>query len=153
RHVTRQFGGLGLGLAITRSIMHAHGGGIEGTSPGPNQGASFTLRFPLAKVTARKDEKKPAVRRAPAQQPGLNILLVDDHKDPRVCIQRLLEANSHRVTSAGTAQDALDLAETTKFDLIISDLGLPDLSGHELMNRLHTRFNLPGIALSGYGME
>ncbi|HWA26517.1 MAG TPA: ATP-binding protein [Lacunisphaera sp.] len=151
RHVIRQFGGLGLGLAITRSIMHAHGGGIEGTSPGLNQGATFTLRFPLAKAIARKPEK-PAVR-LPANPGGLNILLVDDHKDTRVCIQRLLEAQGHRVTSAGTGQDALNLAEAGRFDLIISDLGLPDLSGHELMHRLHTRFNLPGIALSGYGME
>lgn len=151
RHVTRQFGGLGLGLAITRSIMHAHGGGIEGTSPGLNQGATFTLRFPLAKAVIRRTE--PPAARAPAQPGGLNILLVDDHKDTRVCIQRLLEANAHRVTSAGTAHDALHLAETGRFDLIISDLGLPDLSGHELMQRLHTRFNLPGIALSGYGME
>jgi PAS domain S-box-containing protein len=151
RHVTRQFGGLGLGLAITRSIMHAHGGGIEAQSNGLNHGATFTLRFPLAKPAA----KKPAALAAPetpAHQ-GLSILLVDDHKDTRVCIQRLLEANSHRVASAGTAQDALQLAETSHFDLIISDLGLPDLSGHELMHRLHSRFNLPGIALSGYGME
>ncbi len=152
RHITRQFGGLGLGLAITRSIMHAHGGGIEGQSPGLNQGATFTLRFPLARAIAKKKSEKPAAR-SPAQPSGLNILLVDDHKDTRVCIQRLLEANSHRVTSAGTAHDALGLAETSKFDLIISDLGLPDLSGYELMHRLHTRFNLPGIALSGYGME
>ncbi len=151
RHITRQFGGLGLGLAITRSIMHAHGGGIEASSPGLNQGATFTLRFPLAKPAGKKPE--PAATRAPVAQTGLNILLVDDHKDTRVCIQRLLEANSHRVTSAGNAQDALALAETSRFDLIISDLGLPDLSGHELMQRLHTRFNLPGIALSGYGME
>lgn len=151
RHITRQFGGLGLGLAITRSIMHAHGGGIEAQSTGLNQGATFTLRFPLAKA-AGKNNEKPAAR-TPAHPLGLNILLVEDHKDTRICIQRLLEANSHRVTSAGTAQDALGLAETSRFDLIISDLGLPDLSGYELMSRLHTRFNLPGIALSGYGMD
>jgi len=152
RHITRQFGGLGLGLAITRSVMHAHGGGIEAQSPGLNQGATFTLRFPLASVAVKKKREKAAAP-APTHTGGLNILLVDDHKDTRVCIQRLLEANSHRVTSAGTAQDALSLAETSRFDLIISDLGLPDLSGHELMHRLHTRFNIPGIALSGYGME
>lgn len=151
RHIARQFGGLGLGLAITRSIMHSHGGGIEAQSPGLNQGATFTLRFPLAKTAGRKTAK-PATR-APMHPLSLNILLVEDHKDTRVCIQRLLEANSHRVTSAGTAHDALGLAETSKFDLIISDLGLPDLSGYELMSRLHSRFKLPGIALSGYGME
>jgi PAS domain S-box-containing protein len=151
RHHARQFGGLGLSLAITRSIMHAHGGGIEAQSAGLNQGASFTLRFPLARAAKAKPGK--TTPRAPAETSGLNILLVEDHKDTRVCIQRLLEASAHRVTSAGTAQDALGLAENSQFDLVISDLGLPDLSGHELMERLHTRFNLPGIALSGYGME
>jgi PAS domain S-box-containing protein len=152
RHITRQFGGLGLGLAITRSIMHAHGGGIETQSPGLNQGATFTLRFPLAATANRKTASQP-VRPAKEHQPGLNILLVEDHKDTRICIQRLLEASAHRVTSAGTAHDALHLAESSQFDLVISDLGLPDLSGHELMRRLNTRYDVPGIALSGYGME
>ncbi|MDB6113856.1 MAG: domain S-box-containing protein, partial [Lacunisphaera sp.] len=152
RHITRQFGGLGLGLAITRSIMHAHGGGIEAHSPGLNQGATFTLRFPLARTATRKTGGSAGAPRAPRSK-SLNILLIEDHKDTRACIQRLLEASRHRVTSSGTAQDALELAETTKFDLVISDLGLPDLSGHELMRRLHNRFGLPGIALSGYGME
>lgn len=152
RHITRQFGGLGLGLAITRSIMHAHGGGVEATSPGPHQGATFALRFPLLSTAAKQAAAEAA--RAPAGvRPGLNILLVEDHKDTRACIQRLLEASSHRITSAGTAQDALDLAEKANFDLVISDLGLPDLSGHELMRRLHARTGVPGIALSGYGME
>jgi PAS domain S-box-containing protein len=151
RHITRQFGGLGLGLAITRSIMHAHGGGIEGSSSGPNQGATFTLRFPLSAGAARKTA--PAAAIPAAQGPGLNILLVEDHKDTRVCIQRLLEATSHRITSAANALTALELAENTRFDLVISDLGLPDLTGHELMRRLHARFGIPGIALSGYGME
>ncbi len=151
RHVTRQFGGLGLGLAISRSIMQAHGGSITAQSPGLNQGAAFTLTFPLIDHVI----SRPGAAAAPAaKNPGrLNILLVEDHKDTRVCIQRLLEASSHRVTSAGTAQAALQLAETTRFDLVISDVGLPDLSGHELMRRLHARTGVPGIALSGYGME
>ena len=152
RHITRQFGGLGLGLAITRSIMHAHGGGIEAHSPGMNQGATFTLRFPLARTAPTKAGIPGAIVAKPRGK-GLNILLIEDHKDTRACIQRLLEASHHRVTSAGDAHTALELAETGKFDLVISDLGLPDLSGHELMKRLHTRFGMPGIALSGYGME
>jgi len=141
-----RFGGLGLGLAISRSILHAHGGTLEAHSAGPNHGAKFTLAFQLMNGAGR--HPAPALPRR-----KLNILLVEDHKDTRVCLQRLLEAASYRITSAGTAQAALDLAETTRFDLVISDLGLPDLGGHELMRRLHTRFGLPGIALSGYGME
>jgi PAS domain S-box-containing protein len=150
RHVTRQFGGLGLGLAISRSIMEAHGGTLTAQSPGPNQGATFTLSFPLA---ATKTVTPKTSAPAPVREGRLNILLVEDHGDTRAYIQRLLEAASHRITSAGTADEALKLAETNRFDLVISDLGLPDLSGHELMRRLHARFGLPGIALSGYGME
>jgi PAS domain S-box-containing protein len=152
RHITRQFGGLGLGLAITRSLMRAQGGSIEASSPGPNLGATFTLRFPLAPATRPPPGTRP-IAAADSRVTALHILLVEDHKDTRACLQRLLENSGHRVTSAGTAQAALDLAETIRADLLISDLGLPDLTGHELMRRLRTRHDLPGIALSGYGME
>jgi PAS domain S-box-containing protein len=152
RHVTRQFGGLGLGLAISRSVMEAHRGALTAQSPGPNQGATFTLTFPLA-AAKPPGPSNPVPAPQPAREGRLNILLVEDHKDTRMYIQRLLEAASHRIASAGTADEALKLAETNHFDLVISDLGLPDLSGHELMRRLHARFALPGIALSGYGME
>lgn len=151
RHITRQFGGLGLGLAITRSIVLAHGGTITGSSLGPNQGATFAVSLPLAKGAIPVGETR---AHPPARNAGqLSILLVEDHKDTRACIQRLLETNGHRLTSAGNAEAALKLAETTRFDLVISDLGLPDLTGHELMRRLHARTGVPGIALSGYGME
>jgi PAS domain S-box-containing protein len=152
RNITRQFGGLGLGLAITRSIMQAQGGTIEAGSPGPNLGAVFTLRFPLTAAGLPPPGTRPAAHGA-ARTARLHILLVEDHKDTRACIQRLLEASGHRVTSAGTAQAALDLAANARLDLVVSDLGLPDMTGHELMRELHTRYNLPGIALSGYGME
>jgi PAS domain S-box-containing protein len=150
RDITRQFGGLGLGLAITRSIMGAHGGHIEAESSGLDRGATFVLRFPLTTAT------RPAVRpAAPAagNTRRLDILLVEDHKDTRLTIQRLLETSHHRVTAASDAQSALALAAKAQFDLVISDLGLPDLTGHELMRLLRQRFSLSGIALSGYGME
>jgi PAS domain S-box-containing protein len=147
RQINRQFGGLGLGLAISRAIMQAHGGAIEGQSPGINQGATFTLTFPLL------DEARPAAPAPVAPGRKLSILLVEDHNDTRVCIQRLLESSAHKITAAGTAHDALALADAGHFDLVISDLGLPDLDGHELMRRLHDRLGLPGIALSGYGTE
>ena len=142
-------GGLGLGLAIGRSILEAHGGTLTAESPGPNRGATFTLTFPLAAPKAAAPKAVPAPS---AREGRLNILLVEDHEDTRVYIQRLL-ASLHQITPVATADEALKLAETNHFDLVISDLGLPDLSGHELMRRLHARFGLPGIALSGYGMQ
>jgi signal transduction histidine kinase len=142
-------GGLGLGLAIGRSIMEAHGGTLTAQSAGHKKGAVFTLTFPLAAPKAPAQNAAPA---SPAREGRLSILLVEDHEDTRVYIQRLL-ASSHQITPVGTADEALKVAETNRFDLVISDLGLPDLSGHELMRQLHARFGLPGIALSGYGME
>lgn len=105
--------------------------------------------MPIAQgPVATGEEARPTRRQEP-----LSILLVEDHEDTRRSLQRLLEQAAHRVTVTGLAEDALKLAETTPFDLVISDLGLPDLSGNELMRRLHARTGLPGIALSGYGME
>lgn len=150
RDITRQFGGLGLGLAITRSIMGAHGGHIEAESSGLDQGATFILRFPL--TTASRPAARPTATAA-GNPRRLDILLVEDHKDTRQTIKRLLESSQHRVTAASDAQSALTLAAKGQFDLVISDLGLPDLTGHELMRLLRQRFSLTGIALSGYGME
>ncbi len=149
RHGLPRASGLGLGLAISRSILESHGGTLTAQSPGPSRGATFTLTFPLA---AAKPPAAKAVQAPGGKESRLNILLVEDHEDTRVYIQRLL-ASLHQITPVATADEALKLAETNRFDLVISDLGLPDLSGHELMRRLHARFGLPGIALSGYGME
>jgi len=114
----------------------------------------------MKRAAAPKKKPAPGAHRrqthasgAPADGRRLNILLVEDHFDTREYIRRLLEAASHRVTTTESAEEALKIAETTSFDLVLSDLGLPDMSGNELMRRLRARFNLPGIALSGYGME
>ncbi len=147
RSVLRNYGGLGLGLPISRSIMEAHGGTIQGESAGRGQGATFTMDFPVP------SSHNPPPLPQPSRTPGLRILLVEDHKDTRACIQQVLELARHRVTSAASAEAALELAESDTFDLVISDLGLPDKSGHELMRQLRARYGLSGIALSGYGMK
>ena len=85
--------------------------------------------------------------------PRVKILLVEDHKDTRIGIQRLLEIAGYKVMPAASATQALEIASSDKFDLVVSDLGLPDLTGHELMTQLRSRHGLEGIALSGYGME
>lgn len=107
--------------------------------------------FPMKRAVASKKSPPRAVPAGRADR--LNILLVEDHLDTRAYLQRLLERTAHHITSASSAEEALRLAENRSFDLVISDLGLPDASGHELMRRLHARFNLAGIALSGYGMQ
>ena len=154
RHITRQFGGLGLGLAIGTSILTAHGGTIRAESPGLNLGATFTLELPLRPpapgTSSPLDGHSPAARK-PRR---LRILLVEDHKDTRAVLQLYLRAAENDVTSAETAQEALEIAARQPFDLVISDLGLPDEGGgFALMRRLRELHGLKGIAVSGYGME
>ena len=148
-----QFGGLGLGLAITRSIVDAHGGEIRAESDGIGHGATFIVSLPLTDAPPiRETPVNPSQRAAP--RAALNILLVDDHADTRTSLQRLLARRGHTVTLAGSCQEALSQAATQTFELAISDLGLPDGSGHDLMRALVAlQPGLPGIALSGYGME
>lgn len=155
RHITRQFGGLGLGLAISRSIVEAHGGHIHAESPGIGRGATFVIELPLGRRNRRRDNPKPAAKPAATNGTGrsLRILLVEDHKDTRASIQKLLQHARHNVMAAGSAREALETAAANRFDLVISDLGLPDQSGHQLMRQLRQQFGLRGIALSGYGME
>jgi PAS domain S-box-containing protein len=156
-HITRQFGGLGLGLAIGTSIVTAHGGAIRAASEGLNLGATFTLELPLRPAAVVASPAVAPVVTILAPVPGLRrqrILLVEDHKDTRLALQRYLQAASHAVTAAETAQQALEIAASQEFDLVVSDLGLPDEGGgFALMRLLRERHGLKGIAVSGYGME
>jgi CheY-like chemotaxis protein len=83
----------------------------------------------------------------------IKILLVEDHKDTRVSIQRLLAIAGHNVLPAASGAEALAIAAANPIDLVVSDLGLPDMTGHDLMKQLRSTHGLQGIALSGYGME
>ena len=149
REITRQFGGLGLGLTISRSIILAHGGSIEAESPGPGRGATFTIYLPLWKST----KGSASSQSASSPERFLRILLVEDHEDTRTAMERHLRDLKHKVHSARSAHEALELASQHEFDLVLSDLGLPDKSGLELMSKLRDRFGLRGIAISGYGMK
>lgn len=152
REITRQFGGLGLGLAISRSIVAAHGGRIWAESEGMQKGALFVVEIPLrASVVSSLPAAEPDASRN--ESGGLRILLVEDHEDTRILAQRILEYSGHAVQAAATAGEALEKAAGAQFDVVISDLGLPDESGLDLMRKLRDRHGLRGIAVSGYGME
>lgn len=150
--VTREAGGLGLGLAISRAIINAHGGSIRGESPGLNLGATIEVKLPLRQPV-------PGIALTTQATPsqlttaGLRILLVEDHEDTRQIFRMILTQKGHSVQTAATAKAALALAGNHPFDLVISDLGLPDLSGTALMRILRERYSLRGVAVSGYGME
>ena len=153
RSITRQFGGLGLGLAISKALVEMHGGTIEAHSEGRNKGATFRVRLPLASPVAQQEAQTPVVASLVAVRP-LRVLLVEDHPVTAKLMQTVLTANGHVVQWANDVATALELADRNEFDLLMSDLGLPDGSGHDLMRGLRERgHKFPGIALSGYGQE
>jgi PAS domain S-box-containing protein len=151
RDITRQFGGLGLGLAISRSIVEAHGGTVQAMSDGVNRGATFSVELPLRKSREQDANSPRSPKKGVSRK--CRILVVEDHGDTRASMQRMLQRDGHKVLAASSAREALEAAEMEKFDLVISDLGLPDMNGNEMMAQLHRSFGIPGIAVSGYGME
>lgn len=151
-HANRHQGGLGLGLAICKSFMELHGGTITAHSDGPGRGATFTLRFPTIPATAPVvawPETPSSASQTP--QPSRRVLLVEDHLDTSNLLSRLLRSWGHEVRVAQSVASALEAASAEPFDLLISDLGLPDGSGHDLMRQLAARGPMPAIAVSGYG--
>ena len=143
-------GGLGLGLAISKTLVEAHKGTITAHSAGRNKGSTFTLVFP----TCEKIEPQiaPALSPRVAQRQPMRILLVEDHEDTNRSLTNLLRRRGYQVQSALTFQSAIELSGKEKFDVLISDLGLPDGSRIDLIQKLAPKPPL-GIALTGFGME
>ena len=146
-----QFGGLGLGLAISKTLVEAHKGSITVESAGRNKGTKFSLAFPTCQKPDR--DAVPTVRRQASQRQSMRILLVEDHEDTNRSLTNLLRRRGYYVQSATSLQSALELNAKEEFDVLISDLGLPDGSGIELMQKLSSARPLVGIALTGFGME
>ena len=150
--ITRQFGGLGLGLAISKALVELHGGSIRAESRGKGHGASFTVVLPLTQATERAvTHSTPSVGAEPG--PGVRILVAEDHQDTSRILTRLLEGMGYAVEMAGSVTAAVQLASRKPFDILISDIGLPDASGLELMRELKRRHGMSGIAVSGFGMD
>ena len=146
-----QLGGLGLGLAISKRLVEAHSGTITAESAGRNKGAKFTLIFP---VCEKVDAQAPlAVSPRAAHHRAMRVLLVEDHEDTKQSLTKLLRLRGYYVESASNVQSALDLIAQDQFDVLISDLGLPDGSGIDLIRRVQSDRPVLGIALTGFGME
>jgi len=144
-------GGLGLGLAITKALVETHGGQITAESAGEGRGATFTASFPLAEPASPATTRNVSV--PGGARKSMRILLVEDHEDTNRSLTNLLRRRGYQVQSADSISSALECAANGSFDLLISDIGLPDGTGIELMERLGTEHSLTGIALTGFGME
>ncbi|HWE04540.1 MAG TPA: ATP-binding protein [Tepidisphaeraceae bacterium] len=160
--ITRRFGGLGLGLTITKALAELHQGAVSAASAGTGKGATFLLRLKgmpePSNVAAQPAPVAPPVPPQPkpeehTDQKRQRILLVEDNEDTLRVMSKVLKSFGYDVITATGVKAALNLADKEKFDLLVSDIGLPDGSGWDIMRQLRPRQSLRGIALSGYGMD
>jgi signal transduction histidine kinase len=156
---SHRFGGLGLGLAISRMLAELHSGAIYAASAGRDQGATFTIELPRLEADGKNNStsselKKTGDSRVSSEKnSGLRILLVEDHEPTRTALANLLTRRNYKVRAAASVTEARALAKRETFDLVVSDIGLPDGNGYALMAELRDAFGLKGIALTGYGMD
>ena len=151
RTVTRGLGGLGLGLAISKSFVEMHDGALHGFSQGRGKGATFTVTLatmPEAIVRPQRAAPGPAHRKGQR----CTILLVEDHDDTRRVMARLLKSFGCDVKTAGTVAEARVIAEREPIDLLLSDIGLPDGTGHDVMAHARSK-GIRGVAISGFGRD
>ncbi|KQR87294.1 histidine kinase [Burkholderia sp. Leaf177] len=152
--ITRAFGGLGLGLAIASTLALKHGGTLTAQSDGRDKGARFTLTLPLVKAGAQ-DEASPSATQDPDEiVQSLKVLLVEDNEYTSSAMAQVLEVLGHQVAVATTVAEALSFARSDIFDLLVSDIGLPDGSGLDVA-RAWTELQpgKPSVAITGYGMD
>ncbi|KAM3093051.1 response regulator [Phormidesmis sp. 146-12] len=172
---TRSHSGLGLGLAIVRHLVELHGGTIQVDSPGEGLGATFTVRLPIHQEGARQtiqrdvDDSKDGQNDLQnhdsisclsvlARLKGLRILLVDDEADNRELVGFMLQQQGAIVTSVPTAQQAIEVLSQEKPDLLLSDIGMPDMDGYALIHHVRSLppeqgGSIPAIALTAYAGE
>jgi PAS domain S-box-containing protein len=161
---TRQFGGLGLGLAIVRHLAELHGGTVHATSAGEEHGATFRVRLPVmilhpGPAIDERRRRDATSRRIPSATPGkldgCHVLVVDDDNDALSLVREVLELAGAQITTIDKGQAALELMQATRPDVLIADVGLPDIDGFELIRRVRQLEDpqlraTPAIALTAY---
>jgi CheY-like chemotaxis protein len=161
---TRRHGGLGLGLSIAKNLVEMHGGSVRVKSPGENQGSTFIVALPVSHVRAELVQDGRWATTAPdpldaIELPRLDnvrVLVVDDEADGRTLIARILEDRGAHLTCASDAVEALQHLARDRFDVLLSDIGMPDMDGYELIRRIRARESsssedrLAAVAVTAY---
>jgi signal transduction histidine kinase len=149
RSFQQRYDGLGLGLAISKSLAQAHGGTLTAKSEGRDRGSTFVLSMHTVSPPKTAATKSPE----PIGTRPLRILLVEDHQDTCAALEKLLIRRGHLVAATHSMRSAMETAARNQFDLLISDIALPDGNGAELMTYLRAISGMRGIAISGFGMN
>jgi signal transduction histidine kinase len=150
---TRRHGGLGLGLAIVQALAKLHGGSVKAESEGVGRGSRFTFTLPFAATETYVEEHEEHSLPSEVNQ---QVLIIEDSPDTLLLLCTLFEQKGCRIMPATSGAEALRLASETKPTIIVSDIGMPDMDGYELLMKLHRLPGLgdvPAIAISGYAME
>lgn len=161
---TRDHGGLGLGLSIVRQLVHMHGGTVRAESEGEGKGATFTVSLPAREFAANVEDSamlhiRQENERRPAEGPcsivGMRVLVVDDELEMRKLMTTVLRAAGASVVTASSAADAFEHLTTEPFDVLVSDIAMPDEDGHSLTRRIRARQDdkaaIPAVAVTAYG--
>jgi PAS domain S-box-containing protein len=152
---TRAHGGLGLGLSIVKHLVELHGGTVRAKSDGEGQGATFLVHLPLSAV--EEDRRQPPWARLPAPAElaavdlaDVRVLVVDDDPETRELIRRILERSKAEVITAASGAEALEILGSRKLDVLVSDIGMPQMDGYQFIRKVRESVAIPAVALTAY---
>ena len=150
--ISRRYGGLGLGMAISFALVELLGGTLTAFSEGLGKGSTFSITFP-AKPVEQVKPKPTQLTKTTRPGVGVKILLIEDHTDTSLALVRLLKRQGYEVATADSVASGLEAVRNGKFNLLVCDIGLPDGTGFQLIEEVRKHSRTPALALSGFGME